>query len=199
MNLLSRAKNMLLTPKTEWLAVASEEPDSGKIVMGYVMPLALLGAVSAFIGYGLIGFNVLGIRMHSTNWGLYYAITMLVQLLISIYLTALIVDALAPSFKSEKNFGRSMQLVAYGATPSLVASLLSILPMLAGIVGLAGAVYSIYLYYIGLGPIKKTPDEQRAGYLVVCILVLIAIYFVVGMIMARVMMSALGLSFGFNL
>jgi hypothetical protein len=194
MNLIARAKNMLITPKTEWLVVASEEPDSGKIVMGYVVPLALLGAVAAFIGYGLIGFNAGFFRMSGINWGLYYAITLLVQLIVSLYLTALIVDALAPSFKSEKNFGRSMQLVAYGATPSLVASLFSILPLLAGILALAATIYSIYLWYIGMGPVKKTPDEQRVGYLVVSILVLIVIYFIIGMIMARVLMSAFGLS-----
>ena len=194
MNLISRVKNMLTTPKTEWLVVASEEPDSGKIVMGYVVPLALIGAVAAFIGYGLIGFSVLGVRIHSTNWGLYYAIVTLVQLIVSLYLTALILDALAPSFKSEKNFGRSMQLVAYGATPSLVASFFNILPMVAGILGLAATVYSIYLWYIGMGPVKKTPDEQRVGYLVVSILVLIVIYFILGMIMARLLMGLFGLS-----
>ena len=53
------------------------------------------------------------------------------------YITALVVDALAPSFGSEKNFGRSLQLVAYGSTPTLVAGLFQILPLLASIESVA--------------------------------------------------------------
>ena len=68
MNLIDRAKNMLTTPKTEWMVVASETPDNSKIVVGYVIPLAIAGAVAAFIGYGLIGFNMLGIRYGGINW-----------------------------------------------------------------------------------------------------------------------------------
>ena len=83
------------------------------------------------------------------------------------YITAFVVDALAPSFGSEKNFGRSFQLVAYGATPGLVAGLFAILPLLAGIGGLVGAVYSVYLWYIGLTPLKNTPEDKKVTYLVI--------------------------------
>src|SRR5689334_872699 len=131
MNLINRAKNMLFTPKTEWMVVAAETPNPGQIVMGYVVPLALAGAVAAFIGFGLIGLGFLGA---STTWGLMYALIILINSILSVYITAFVVDALAPSFGSEKNFGRSMQLVAYGATPTLVAGLFMILPLLAGII-----------------------------------------------------------------
>jgi hypothetical protein len=197
MNLITRAKNMLFTPKTEWLVVASETPNPSQIVIGYVLPLAIAGAVAAFIGYGIIGFGFLGVRIAGVSWGLFYALSLLINSVVSLYVTALVVDALAPSFGSEKNFGRSMQLVAYGSTPSLVAGLFQILPMLAGIVALAAVVYCIYLWYIGLTPVKKTPDEKRAGYLVVSILVLIAVYIVLGLILNRIFLSVMGLSYGF--
>ncbi len=195
MNLIERAKNMLTTPKTEWLVVASETPDNSKIVVGYVLPLAIAGAVAAFIGYGLIGFNVLGVRFGGMNWGLFYAITMLIRVVISLYVTAFVVDALAPSFGSEKNMGRSMQLVAYGSTPSLVAGLFMILPLLAGIVGLAAAIYGIYLWYIGLTPIKKTPEDKRVSYMVVSFLVLIVVYIILGFILNRIFYPIFGLSY----
>jgi hypothetical protein len=196
MNLINRAKNMITTPKTEWLVVASETPDNNKIIMGYVVPLAIAGAVAAFIGYGLIGFNVLGYRYAGVEWGLYQAIMKLIQVIASVFITAFVVDALAPSFKSEKNMGRSIQLVAYGSTPSLVAGLFAILPMLAWIVMLAGGIYSLYLFYIGLTPIKKTPEENRAGYLIVCILVLIVVYIVLGLILAAILAPIWGLGYG---
>lgn len=194
MNLINRAKNMLFSPKTEWQAVAAETPNSSQIVMGYVVPLALAGAIAAFIGYGLIGVGgFLGIRIAGVNWGLIYALNVLVSNIVSVYISALVVDALAPSFGSEKNFGRSMQLVAYSATPSLVAGILLILPFLALIALLAGLVYCVYLWYIGLGPVKKTPEDKNVTYLVVSILVLIVVYWVISFIMTRILFSMFGI------
>ncbi len=42
MNLVERAKNIIVTPKTEWEAVAAEEPNIQQILLGYVLPLALI-------------------------------------------------------------------------------------------------------------------------------------------------------------
>jgi len=190
MNLINRAKNMLFTPKTEWTVVAAETPNAGQIVMGYVVPLALAGAIAAFIGFGLIGLGFLG---SSTTWGLFYALILLINSILSVYITAFVVDALAPSFGSEKNFGRSMQLVAYGATPTLVAGLFMILPLLATIILLVAVVYCIYLWYIGLAPLKKTPEDKQVAYLIVSIVVLIIVYYVLRLILFRIFLSVLGL------
>lgn len=58
------------------------------------------------------------------TWGLKYiiasAVIAFIAVLLSFYLTALIVDMLAPSFKSEKNMSKSAQLVAYSGTPSYI-------------------------------------------------------------------------------
>ena len=195
MNLIDRAKNMLTTPKTEWLVVASETPDNSKIVMGYVIPLAIAGAVAAFIGYGLIGFNWFGVRVGGTSWGLFHAVTALIQTVVSLFVTAFIVDALAPSFGSEKNMGRSLQLVAYGSTPTLVAGLFQILPFLATIILFAAGIYALYLWYLGLTPVKKTPEDKRVTYIIVCIVVLIVVWMVIGWILGMILYPAFGLSY----
>ena len=196
MNLVDRAKNMILTPKTEWLVVDAETPDPPKILTGYVIPLVLLGAAAAFVGYGLIGFSMLGVKIAGINWGLYYAVNQIIIGIASVYITAFVVDALAPSFGSEKNFGKSFQLVAYGATPSLLAGILAILPMLAGIASLAAVIYTVYIWYIGIGPLKRTPEDKRVVYLVIIFIVLIVVYAIIGTLATRLLMPAFGLSFG---
>ena len=55
MNLIERAKNIIISPAKEWDVIAAEQPDTGKIITGYVLPLAGAAAVAAFIGYGFIG------------------------------------------------------------------------------------------------------------------------------------------------
>lgn len=194
MNLINRAKNLLLTPKTEWQAIAAEQPNINQLIMNYLVPFVLLGALASFIGYGIIGFGVLGIRIAGMGWGLYYAITRIILGIGSVYITALVVDALAPSFGSEKNFGRSMQLVVYASTPSLVAGLFSFLPLLSGLIALAGAVYSIYLWYLGIGPIKQTAEDKKVVYLLVTYAVLLVAYFLISMVLGIILLPLFGLS-----
>lgn len=201
MNLIDRVKNIITTPKTEWNVISAEHPDPSKIITGYVLPLAGLSAIAAFIGYGLIGFNVLGYRISGINWGIYQALTILIGAIVSVYLTALIIDLLAPNFGSEKNFNRSLQLVAYSFTPAWIGGLLAIFPPIAFLGGLFG-LYGLYLLYIGMPILKNTPADKHIGYFVVSLIVTIVVYMVVGWILASVFMNIFGLSYGlgsFNL
>ncbi|HYK46082.1 MAG TPA: Yip1 family protein [Parafilimonas sp.] len=196
MDIVTRAKNMITNPKVEWDVVAAEQPNTSRIIMQYVLPLTVLGAIAAFIGYGLIGFSILGVHVGGVSWGIYYAIDKIVIGILSVFITAYVVDLLAPSFGSEKNLGRSIQLVSYGGTPALLAAIFAILPFIAGIVAIAGAVYSVYLWYLGLGPIKKTPEDKKVAYLIVAFLVLIVVYFLIGMILSRLLWPVFGIGYG---
>lgn len=195
MSLIERVKNIIVTPKTEWDKIATEEQSMSSVITSYVLPLTLVGAVAVFIGYGLIGVDTgfLGYRIKGMNWGLYMAINKFVTGILSVLLSAFVVDMLAPSFASEKNINKSTQLVAYAYTPAMVGSILGILPMLAIIGGLFG-LYGIYLWYLGLGPIKKTPEDKKVVYLVVSIIVLIVISFVVGLIMTKILAGVFGIN-----
>ncbi len=196
MKLIDRAKNIILSPAKEWDTISGEQPDTPSILTGYVLPLAAAAALAAFIGYGLIGFNWgFGLRLKGFDWGIYQALTVLVMAFVSVFVGALVIDALAPNFGSEKNMGRSVQLVAYSYTPAWIGGLLSIIPAIAMIGSLAG-LYGLYLLFIGLPKLKKTPADKQAGYFIVSLVVLIVIYFVIGLIMSKVVMSAFGLSYG---
>jgi Yip1 domain len=195
MNLIERAKNMLLTPKTEWEVVKSEEPNVPGIITGYVLPLAGVAAAAAFVGYGLIGLNMFGFRIRGIDWGLYQAVTVLATALLSVFISSFVIDALAPSFGSEKNMGRSVQLVAYSYTPAWVGGIFAILPSLA-IIGSLASLYGLYLLYIGIPSLKKTPIDKHVGYFVVSLIVIIVVYIVLGLILAKILLSVFGLSYG---
>ena len=197
MNLIDRVKNIIVTPNKEWDVITTEQPDAGKIITGYVLPLAGLAAIAAFIGYGLIGFNMLGFRVSGVNWGLYQALTILISAIVSVYITALVVDLLAPSFGSEKNFNRSVQLVAYSFTPMWIGGLLSIFPPIAMIGGLFG-LYGLYLLYLGIPKLKNTPADKHIGYFVVTLIVTIIVYFVIGWILQSLLLNVFGLSYGYG-
>lgn len=187
MNLIERAKNILLTPKTEWDAIDKESPDVTKILMTYVIPLVAIGAVAAFIGWGLIGKSYgFGVKFKSTDWGIRYAVIAFVAGVAGTYLMAFVVDALAPTFKSEKNFGRSFQLAAYSYTAFWIGGIFNILPSLA-IVGTLIGLYSLYLLYLGLPKLKKTPQDQTTGYFVASLVTMIVCNIVIAMILAAIL------------
>jgi hypothetical protein len=185
MNLIERVKNVLITPKTEWSAINTESDTLSGIITKYVLPLAAVGAICTFIGYAFIGIDLGFLRMKGMDWGIKMAISNIVSAIISVVVTSFVVDALAPSFGSEKNINKSAQLVAYGYTPAFVGALLNVIPAIAMIGGLFG-LYGIYLMYLGLGPLKKTPEDKKVIYLVVTIVVLIVVYLVVGSIMGAI-------------
>jgi len=197
MNLIDRVKNIITSPNKEWDVIAAEQPDAAKIVTGYVLPLTALAAIAAFIGYGLIGFRILGFRVTGMEWGLYYALTAFIAGIASVYLTALVIDMLAPSFNSEKNFNRSVQLVAYSFTPMWIGGILAIFPPIAMIGSLFG-IYGLYLLYLGIPKLKKTPAEKHVGYFVVSLIVLIVVYWILVWILHSILLNIFGLSFGFG-
>ena len=172
MNLINRAKSILLSPKTEWAVIELEQTDVKTLTLNYLLPLALIPAIAGFIGFGLIGQNVLGMHSGSAGYGLRYAIVSLVSTIGGAFLTAYIIDLLAPSFGSEKNFLQSFKLVVYSYTPMMVAGVFLIIPALGILATLAG-LYGLYLLYIGLQPMKKTPDDKKTTYFVVSLIVVI--------------------------
>lgn len=186
MNLIERIKNIIITPKTEWEKISGEEQSLSSVLTSYVVPLALAGAVCAFIGYGFIGIDYGFFRMKGMDWGLKMAIIQIISAVIGVVVTAFVVDALAPSFGSEKNLNKSAQLVAYGYTPAFIGALFTILPVIA-ILGSLFGLYGIYLMYLGLGPIKKTPEDKKVVYLVITIVVLIVVYIVLSLILGSIL------------
>lgn len=194
MNLIERVKNMIVSPKTEWEVIDRESATPMSLFKDFILPLAIVGAIAGFIGYGFVGHTVLGTRIGGTlSFGLNQALIGLLSMTFGFFITTHVVDLLAPTFKSEKDLNKSAQLVAYSNTPALAGALLAVLPSIAWLGALFG-LYGFYLLYIGLPVIKKTPPEQRISYIVVCILVLLVVYFVLGAVLATIVSPIFGVS-----
>jgi hypothetical protein len=184
MNIIERVKNILTKPKLEWLAIQTESTKSSSLLTSYLLPLAVLTSLATFIGYAFV------FRYGDTTIALYIAIIQLVSLVVAVYATVYIADALAPSFGSEKNLDRTAQLVIYASTPVFIGGLLTIIPDLGWLGLLAGAVYSIYLLFLGLPILKKTPEDKVPIYLIVIVLAAGVIYWLVAYIIRRIIWSS---------
>ena len=189
MSIIDRIKNIIISPKTEWPVINGENETPTSLLSKYVIPLLIIGAVAVFIGYGFVGIDAFFFKIKGIKWGAWFAIRQLLSGVVGYFVATYVIDALAPSFSSEKNLGKSAQLVAYASTPSWVAAIFMILPSLS-ILGLLG-LYGIYLFYIGLPVLKKTPEDKRLAYMIVSALVIFvcawAAQWLIGMILNPIM------------
>lgn len=183
MNLIQRATNISLTPKSEWEVIASEPASTGDLYKSYIAPLAAIGPVASLIGLTMFGIGIpfLGNYKLSFGAGLTHALTQYVLGLVSIYVIALIINALAPSFGGEKNQMQALKVAAYAYTPAWIAGVLHLVPW-AGVLTLLLSLYSLYVLYLGLPVLMKAPKEKAAAYTAVSVLCAVVLALIVGAI-----------------
>jgi hypothetical protein len=186
--LIARAKAILLTPKTEWPVIAGEPATVADLYKGYIVILAAIPAVFSFLQMSVIGMNVMfaGRVRIGVGAGLTSAIMAYVLTLVGVFLIALIVEALAPTFGGQKDRVQALKAVAYAYTASWVAGIGYIIPGIGFLIMIAGGIYGIYLLYLGLPHTMKCPPEKAGGYTAVVVIILIVLWFVVGAITAAV-------------
>lgn len=192
MNLVERAKAIILTPAAEWDKIAGETHTVQGLYTNWVMILAAIPAIAGFIGLSIVGGGMFGMSFRvGIMAGLSHAIATYLLSLGSVYVFALIIDALAPSFGGEKNFLQAFKVAAFAPTASWLAGIFSILPALS-ILGILG-LYSLYLLYVGLPRLMKTPPEKAMVYTVVVIIAGIVLSVVVGMVAAFALPGRMGM------
>jgi hypothetical protein len=183
MNLVDRVKKLMLQPKSEWQVIDGETHTVQGLYTGYVMILAAIPAVCAFIGLSVIG---MGLFKVSIEHGVMMLVLQYVGALASVYILALIIDALAPNFGSQKNFMQALKIAAFAPTASWIGGVFSIIPVL-GIIGLLFALYSLYQLFIALPMLMKTPADKSVIYFVVVLIVAIVVYVVIAAVTALAM------------
>ncbi|MCQ4164562.1 Yip1 family protein [Tahibacter harae] len=184
--LITRAKNIILTPKTEWPVIAQEQTDIAGLYTGYVMIMAAIPAV-----FGLLAnviFSPLGIVFSFITMLLSYALA-----LGMVFVMGLIIDALAPSFGAQKNQMQAMKTAAYYGTPGWVAGVFQIIPVLGALIMLAAGIYGLFQLYFALPHTMKVPQEKAVGYTVVIVVVAILLsLLVMGILGAIAFMAVAG-------
>ena len=182
--LMARAKAILLSPKNEWPVIASEPTTIADLYKGYIIPLAAIPAIFGFLQMSVLGMSMpfAGTVRLGIGAGLTTMVVVFVMALITTFVMALIVDALAPTFGGQKNNIQALKAVAYASTASWIAQIAQIIPGLGFLIMIAGGIYSIYLLYLGLPHTMQSPREKTAGYTVVAIIVAFVLWLVTGLV-----------------
>jgi len=183
MNLQTRVVNILTKPASEWPVIAGESTDVVSLYRDYIAILAGIPAASKFLGFSLMGMPLVGTL--GFGFALRAGIISYLGSLASAFIAAIIIEKLAPSFGSSGDTAQALKLVAYASTPTWIAGVLSLVPLLAPLT-LIAVIYSIYLFYLGLAPVMKTPQDKVVPYMIVSALVIIVVSIVVGLVLAAI-------------
>jgi hypothetical protein len=195
--LIARVKNILLTPVTEWAAIDTEASSARAIYVQYVAPLAAIGAIAGFIGRSVVGVSIPFIGTYRTPFvsGLVMAVVMYALTFLSIFIVALLVDALAPTFGGQKDSLRALKVSAYSYTPAWIAAVFQIIPSLS-FIGLLAGLYGIYLLYLGLPVLMRSPKDKAIAYTAVLCVCAIVLYAIIGVVSGRLIGGVMPGSYG---
>lgn len=190
--MIARVKAILMTPKTEWPVIAAEPATVADLYKNYIVWLAAIPAICSFIKSSFIGQGAFGIYYRTpVGAGLAAMVVGYLLTLALVYVVALIVDALAPTFSGQKSQIQALKAVAYSWTASWVAGIAVLIPWLGYLIMLAALVYGIYLLYLGLPVTMKSPTEKAGGYTAVTIIIAIVLGWIVALIVGGIVGGAM--------
>jgi type III secretory pathway component EscS len=182
MSLSDRIKGILLKPKQEWQTISGETTTIPELYKAYIIILAAIGPVASVIGMSIVGISLpfVGSFRIPITTSIASAVVHYILTLVGVYILALIIDALAPTFSGEKNINQAFKVATYSYTPGWLAGIFTIIPALS-ILGILG-LYGLYLLYVGLPILMKSPQEKSLGYTVAVIVVAVIIFVVIGVV-----------------
>ncbi|ODS69967.1 MAG: hypothetical protein ABS38_03805 [Acidovorax sp. SCN 68-22] len=187
MQIVERAKAILISPKAAWETIDTEPADTAGLFTGYLMLLAAIPAVCGFIGMSLVGAGAFGVSFRvPIVAGLVGMVVSYVLSLAGVYVLSLIINALAPRFGGVASSIQALKLAVYSSTAAMLGGVFSLLPALA-MLGLLAALYSVYLLYTGLPVLMKSAREKSAAYTAVVIVAAIVLGLVAGAVSALFM------------
>ena len=157
MDLVARAKGLILDPQAEWRAIALEPTGPAFLLARYVAVLAVIPALCGLIGSLILGSPILPSILPS----ILFAAVSYVLTVVAVCAEAVLIDALAPMFGGQRNFSNAFKLAAYFPTAYWFAAIFFAIPMLSVLVLLG--LYSFYLLRVGLPVLMRVPPEQAVA------------------------------------
>ncbi len=184
-SLITRVKNIILTPTTEWDAIEKEPADIGGLYKNYILILAAIGPIAAMIKSIVFGYSLLGVTYRpGIAQAVGTAVATYLITLVGVFILAMVIDALAPSFGATRNRIQAFKVATYSGTAAWIAGIFGLLPGL-GFLTLLG-LYNLYLLYVGLPKLMKAPADKAMGYTVVTVVAAIVVAVVSSIVLAPV-------------
>lgn len=166
MQLIDRAKSILLQPRSTWREISAEFTKPAELWGRYVLPLAAIGPVAVIAGWIIFGKPVPMTSLANpvpVSTAITRGVAEYVLVLLGVFLLSQILNVLAPSFGTPKNDVQALKAAAYSHTATWIGGVFALIPALWPVKWIF-FLYTFVLLFIGLPIVMKSPDHQATGY-----------------------------------
>ncbi|MBT8434058.1 MAG: YIP1 family protein [Gammaproteobacteria bacterium] len=151
-------------PTSEWEKIREQQKNSQKSSAGHVFFLALIPAVSGYIGTTQVGWRIgVGDPIRITgDSALSIAVIYYLALLVGVFSIGWVIHLLGKAYEVVKPIPLCIALAAYTATPLFLIGIMQVYPVLwlNMLLGLPALAYTVYLLYSGLPIMMEIPTER---------------------------------------
>jgi hypothetical protein len=155
----ARIIGLLRAPRSEWPKIAAEPASIASLYANYIVPVAGFAVACRLLNDLTRGARLGEHAAPGFVEAIGAALQSYVVQLVGVFVVALIIEWLAPSFGGVKDRVAALKLAAYAATASWLANVFLLIPGL-GILVLLG-LYSLRLFHLGAPAVLGIP-QQRA-------------------------------------
>ena len=163
MSLLGDSLTLVFNPATGWQRLAASRPGTAGVLLFHTAPLALIPAISWYLGVTRAGWSVAGETMTmTTNSALPLTVLFFGVMLSAVLVLGWLVHWMAKTYESDTSVARGVTLISATATPFFLIGVIGIYPVLwiDIVIGVLVACYCVYLLYVGTSVMMGTAPER---------------------------------------
>ncbi|MDC0662222.1 Yip1 family protein [Marinobacter sp. SS21] len=167
--LLSHAFGLFTHPDDEWASIRKEHETPARVYVAYVLLLAAIGPVCAYMSTAHFGWSVGERTLKLTEMSaLQLSVLTYLAMLVGVFALGYAINWMARTYGAheEHNAANGIALAAYSCTPLFLAgfALLYPVPWFNALVFLGAACYGAWLLYDGLPIVMQIPKDQAIMY-----------------------------------
>ncbi|WP_152205484.1 Yip1 family protein [Marinobacter changyiensis] len=168
--LIGHAFGLFIHPDREWDSIRKEHAPPRRLYVAYVLILALIGPICAYISTAHFGWTVGNERLIKLTEISAFQLSLLtyIAIIVGVFALGYAINWMAKTYGAQEEYDRSnaLALASYSCTPLFLAgfALLYPVPWFNAMVFLAATVYGAYLMYDGLPIVMRIPKDQAIMY-----------------------------------
>ena len=184
-------KRLIVKPREQvqlWNEVDANPEKVWTVLLHQAFPLILLGGMASYF------FNHLQLAAgdgKAAEGSLQIAVHHVVSRLVSLFASAYAIDLMAPYFSAERNFGKSMQLVAYSSVYAWIGDILDLTGVF--IINPLFIIFSLQLFSRGFEVLMGREEEKSSQRPILSLFVYMGFYLAVPILIRWIMGAWLGI------
>ncbi len=161
---ISNIIGVLSDPASQWVKIRNENCSVTDCILKHVALMALIPAVSGFIGTTKVGWEIGASGTHylDADNALLIAIAIYFTMVIGVLGMGNMIRWMSRTYGDDKALSQCVALAAYVVTPLFLIGFMLLYPVLwlNMLIGMAAVAHTVYLLYIGL-PIMMEVNQEK--------------------------------------